>query len=226
MSSARTLRATGANVLCHDRAFKSSEKRGEFEQDGEGLKAAASQNAEELAQEALAKFGRIDILINNDAYPAHRMPIDKADMSLVRETVERLLVQPYEFTAAVTPHMKAQTSGKIIFVTSAAPIGGLKNYSPYAAARGGVNAMVKSLALELASHNIQVNAIAPNFIESPDYFPPELMNDPEKGPRVLKNVPLGRLGTQEEAASLVAYLASQEANFITGQVVSLAGGWA
>ncbi len=226
LSSARALHASGVKVLCHDRAFDSEEKRAAFEKDENGLKAAVNQDPDGLSQEVIETFGRIDILINNDSYPAHRMPIDKADMSVVRETVEHLLLQPYALTAAIAPQMKAQSSGKIIFITSAAPIGGLKNYSPYAAARGGVNAMVKSLALELAAHNIQVNAIAPNFIESPDYFPPKLINDPEKGPRVLKNIPLGRLGTQDEAAALVSYLASRDADFMTGQVIPFAGGWA
>lgn len=89
-----------------------------------------------------------------------------------------------------------------------------------------MNAAVKSLALELGPHNIQVNAVAPNFMESETYFPKTLMNDPVARRKILGNIPLGRLGRPEEAGALIAYLASAKADFVTGQVIALAGGWA
>jgi NAD(P)-dependent dehydrogenase (short-subunit alcohol dehydrogenase family) len=122
--------------------------------------------------------------------------------------------------------MKERGAGKVIFLTSAAPIGGMPNYTAYAAARGAANALIKSLALELAPHNIQVNAIAPNFLDNPDYYPKELMDRPDLAKRVLSQVPLGRLGEQEEAAALIAFLAGDHSGFITGQVIPFAGGWA
>jgi NAD(P)-dependent dehydrogenase (short-subunit alcohol dehydrogenase family) len=140
----------------------------------------------------------------------------------LRATLEALVVRAFERTSAFVPDMKTRGSS----MTSAAPLRGLANYAMYVTARGAANSLAQTLAVELARHNIQVNAVAPNFIESPTYFPPSLMENPETRARILKNIPLGRLGRQEEAASLVAYLASPEADFLTGHVFPIAGGWA
>mgnify|MGYP001249215866 CR=1 FL=1 len=88
--------------------------------------------------------------------------------------MEALVVWPYRLVGAAVPSMNLAGGGKIIVVTSAAPLRGIANYSMYAAGCGAGNAMVKSLSLELASSNIQVKAVAPNYIENPTYFPPEL----------------------------------------------------
>ena len=99
-------------------------------------------------------------------------------------------------------------------------------YAAYAAARGGTNALAVSLARELARHNIRVNAVAPNYIESPSYFPPDLLADEAARAKILRNVPLGRLGTPDEVAALIALLASERGAFITGRVLPVDGGWA
>jgi len=78
----------------------------------------------------------------------------------------------------------------------------------------------------LAPRNIQVNAVAPNYVENPDYFPPELLANEEAMAKILKNIPLKRLGKPEEAAALITFLANPLSGFITGQVIPLAGGWA
>ena len=96
----------------------------------------------------------------------------------------------------------------------------------YVTARGAANALAVTLAKELARDNIQVNAVAPNYVESPDYFPAELLDDPKTRDKILANIPLGRLGEPEELAALIAFLASGKADFITGQVIPFAGGWA
>jgi NAD(P)-dependent dehydrogenase (short-subunit alcohol dehydrogenase family) len=96
----------------------------------------------------------------------------------------------------------------------------------YVAARGGANALAVSLARELAPFNIQVNAVAPNFVESPTYFPPALLADPQALAKITRNIPLGRLGKPGEVGALVAFLASNQADFITGHVMPIAGGWA
>ena len=83
-----------------------------------------------------------------------------------------------------------------------------------------------SLAKELAPFNIQVNAIAPNFVESPTYFPQNLLSDPEALRKITRNIPLGRLAKAEEIAPIAALLASDGSSFITGHVLPFAGGWA
>jgi NAD(P)-dependent dehydrogenase (short-subunit alcohol dehydrogenase family) len=96
----------------------------------------------------------------------------------------------------------------------------------YAAARGGANALALTLSRELAPHNILVNAIAPNYVANPSYFPPSLLADPQALAKIERNIPLGRLGKPEEVGALVAFFAIGECGFVTGHVVPIAGGWA
>jgi NAD(P)-dependent dehydrogenase (short-subunit alcohol dehydrogenase family) len=140
--------------------------------------------------------------------------------------MEALVVWPYRLIGAAVPSMKAARSGKIIMVTSAAPIRGLANYLMYATGRGAGNALVKSLSLELGASNIQVTAIAPNYIENPTYFPPELTDNEAVMKKMLSNIPARRLGQPEEVAELIAFFASDKCGFVTGHVMPVSGGWA
>jgi NAD(P)-dependent dehydrogenase (short-subunit alcohol dehydrogenase family) len=177
-------------------------------------------------QRTLGQHGRIDVCVMNSAFPAERMPVADIDEAKMRAAYEALVFGPMMLARAVASHMKERKSGKMIFCTSAAPLRGLSNYSVYVSARGAMNAAVKALALELGPHNIQVNAVAPNFMESETYFPKKLMADPVVAKKILGNVPLGRLGRPEEAGAMIAYLASPQSDFVTGQTIALAGGWA
>ena len=177
-------------------------------------------------QQALETHGRIDVLINNDAFPAIRAPVEEAKLDDLRAGMEAMLVAPFAMTQAVVPHMKGNKRGKILFITSATPLNGLPNYSMYVAARGAANSLALTLAKELAASNIQVNAIGPNYVENPDYFPDELISNPETLKRITKHIPLGRLGKPQELAALIAFLASDKADWITAQVIPFSGGWA
>lgn len=176
--------------------------------------------------DALAAHGRIDALVNNDAFPAIRAPIADASLDDLRAGLEAMLVAPFALTQAVVPAMRERKQGRIVFVTSATPLRGLPNYSMYVAARGAANALAVSLARELGRDNIQVNAVAPNYVENPDYFPPELVADAATLARIVKPIPLGRLGKPEELGATIAFLASPGAGYLTAQVISVAGGWA
>ena len=213
-STAGVLAGYGATVICHD-----GEPR-------PGLIVAESTEPEALIDEVIAARGRIDTLICNDAYPAVRAPVDEAEPGEMRNALEALVEWPYRLISRAVPHMKTTNAGKIIMVTSAAPLRGLANYSMYATARGAANALVKSLSLELAPFNIQVNAIAPNYIENPTYFPPELLSNEKAMAKILSNIPAKRLGKPEEVAETIAFFASDKCGFITGHVVPIAGGWA
>ncbi len=176
--------------------------------------------------DALAAHGRIDALVNNDAFPAIRAPVADASLDDLRAGLEAMLVAPFALTQAVVPAMRERKRGRIVFVTSATPLRGLPNYSMYVSARGAANALAVSLARELGRDNIQVNAVAPNYVENPDYFPPELVADAETLARIVKPIPLGRLGKPEELGATIAFLASPGAGYLTAQVISVAGGWA
>lgn len=175
---------------------------------------------------ALDAHGRIDVLINNDAFPAIRAPVEDAKLEDFRAGLEAMLVAPFAMAQAVVPHMKAKKSGKILFITSATPLHGLPNYSMYVAARGAANSLALTLAKELAASNIQVNAVGPNYVENPDYFPEELIANPDTLKRITRHIPLGRLGKPQELAALIAFLASDKADWITAQVIPFSGGWA
>ncbi len=224
--SADVLAGHGANVVCHDETFSDSGARGAFIAQHPGVTTAEATEPEALAAEVMAAHGRIDVLICNDAYPAVRAPVDEAEPEEMDRALQSLVAWPYRLIGAVVPGMKDQGSGKVLMITSAAPIRGLANYSMYATARGAGNAMVKSLSLELAAHNIQVNAIAPNYIENPTYFPPELLANEKAMTKMLSNIPAKRLGKPEEVAETIAFFASSRCGFITGHVVPISGGWA
>jgi NAD(P)-dependent dehydrogenase (short-subunit alcohol dehydrogenase family) len=223
---ARELAAHGMRVVCHDSSFSDTAVCAAFGADHPTLNAFPESAAEDLIGRATRELGRVDVLVNNDAFPAIRDPVEHADPADFRAALDSLLIAPFLMSRAVVPQMKARQAGKILFITSAAPLRGLPNYSTYVAARGGANALVVSLARELAPSNIQVNAIAPNFVESPTYFPQELLNDSEALRKITRNIPLGRLAKPDELAALAGFLASPRSDFITGHVLPFAGGWA
>ena len=226
LAAARELAAQGARVACHDASFVEAPAREAFAAENPGLLAVAEQEPRALAEAVAGRFGDVDILVNNDAFPAIRAAAEEARPEDFRAALEALAVAPLALTGAVVPAMKTRRRGKVVFVTSAAPLLGLANYSMYVAARGAANALVLSLARELAPHNVHVNAVAPNYVESPTYFPPALLADPEKRAKMERNIPLGRLGRPEEVAQVIAFLASDGSDFVTGHVMPVAGGWA
>ena len=223
---AAALAAQGATVVCHDRSFADAAAAERFVADSPALALVRAQTPAGIVAQATEARGCIDVVVCNDAGAAVRAPIEAASSDDMRSALEEMVVFPFEMARAVVPQMKARKRGKILFITSATPLRGLPNYSMYVTARGATNALTLSLAQELGRDNIQVNAIAPNYVESPTYFPPELVNDPETLARMTRNIPLKRLGKPEEVAALVAFYASDKSDFITGHVMPFAGGWA
>ncbi|MBI1181104.1 MAG: SDR family oxidoreductase [Alphaproteobacteria bacterium] len=216
----------GASVVCHDPHFADPAAAESFAGGRREIATTAETEPAAIASAAVGQLGHLDVVVSNDAFPAIRAPVDEADAQDFRDALEALVVFPFRMAGAVAPHMKERKAGKILFLTSASALNGLANYSMYAAARAGANGLVKSLAKELGRHNIQVNAIASNYVENPDYFPPELLANKEAYAKMVKNIPLGRLAKPEEAADLVAFYASDRSDFITGNVMPFAGGWA
>ena len=223
---AAALAAQGATVVCHDKSFADAAAADEFAAANPALTAIRAQTPAEIVAAATKACARVDVIVCNDAGAAVRAPIETASPDDMRSALEEMVVFPFEMARAVVPQMKARKRGKILFITSATPLRGLPNYSMYVAARGATNALTVSLAQELGRDNIQVNAIAPNYVESPTYFPPELVNDPETLAKMTRNIPLKRLGKPEEVAALVGFYASDKSDFITGHVMPFAGGWA
>ena len=182
--------------------------------------------SERACTDLIAAAGEIDILVANLAEPPMTGPvqnIDNADWN----TLFDALVHPLMYLVrAVTPQMLDRRAGKIIAVTSAAPLRGIPNNAAYCAARGAQNSFIKAIGLELARANIQANAIAQNYINNDTYYPDDILDDAKFLDHVKRNVPTNKIGAAQETAELAAYLASENCTHMVGQIIPLAGGWA
>jgi len=226
LHAAQEMARQGAKVFCHSASFSDASVLQEFQRRETSLLAVVGVSPEDTVAKAVECGGHLDILVSNDFFPAIRAPIDEASQKDLEATLAALIVTPFRYAAAAAAHMKCRKKGKLLFVTSAAPLRGLSNYSMYVTGRGATNTLAVSLSKELAPFNITVNAIAPNYVESESYFSQDLRQNPAVMEKFAKKVPLGRLGTPEEVAAVISFFASNGSDFVTGQVVPVAGGWA
>ncbi len=189
------------------------------------LASSESLEADGEAQALIERSGKIDTLVANLAVAA---PQTLATEVTADEWVGvfRAMVNPLQaLTQAVLPQMIERKSGKILLMGSAAALRGINRTSSYCAARGAQISYIQAVGVEVARHNIQVNAIAQNFVDNETYFPAEVQENPAFRKRLKSEVPLGRLVTKNEDAMLAAYLCSAAADCYVGQVFPLCGGW-
>ncbi len=168
-----------------------------------------------------AKHGRIDILVNN-AGIQRRAPMPEFKAQDWDDVIATNLTAPFAVSQAVLPGMIERKYGKIVNIASLLSEFGRATVIPYAAAKGGIRQMTRGMAVELAPHNIQVNAIAPG------YFATEmnraLIDNVEFNTWVCKRTPAGRWGEPAEIAGLAVFLSSRAADYMTGQIVFMDGG--
>jgi len=181
--------------------------------------------APDLAQRIVDDAGDIDVLIAHLAIPAPTTPVGDVDEHEWRQVFGHLVDPLPRLARAVLPGMRSRGSGKIIVIGSASALRGMKRTSSYSAARGAQLAWVRAVGVELAREQVQVNAIAQNFVDNPTYFPPQVQADPAFQQRLQREVPLGRLVRGDEDAMFAAYLASAAADCFVGQIFPLCGGW-
>ena len=174
----------------------------------------------------VAAAGTVDVLVLHLSLPAPSTSAQDVTDAEWRDVFAHLVDPMPRLVAAVLPQMLARRSGRILLMGSAAALRGQKRTASSSAARGAQLAYMQSVALELAPHNIQFNAIAQNFVENPTYFPPEVQANPRFQERLKREVPLGRLVSAEEDALFAAYLCSDAAACFVGQVFPVSGGWA
>ena len=176
-------------------------------------------SAENVVKAALDAFGKIDILVNNAGITRDDL-IMRMSPEAWREVLETNLFGAFWMTKAVTRPMLKARGGRIINITSVSGQAGQMGQANYSAAKAGLIGLTKATARELASRGITVNAVAPGFVltELTQDLPDALKEE------ITARTPLGRFGTTEEVANAVAFLASDEAAYITGQVLAVDGG--
>ena len=222
---ALTLARTGADIIVNDIDQNTVENlAGEIA--GLGRKAlifcgsvGSRTDVDAMFTKIKDEFEHLDILVNNAGITRDNMLIKMTDQEW-DQVMDVNLKGLFYCTRAAAEMMKEQAYGKIINLTSVTALSGNVGQANYAASKAGVIGITKTLARELARYQITVNAVAPGFIDTPmtAAIPEEIKQT------IVRGIPLGRAGSSEDVANLVKFLASDEATYITGQVISCNGG--
>ena len=242
-AAAKRLGAEGGRIVVADwtekAAFATAEhlKRNGVEAVAAIVDVGKLAGAEQLMQQAVSAFGRIDVLVNNVGGTIWWQPYTQYSEEQIELELARSLYPTLWCCKAVLPYMIEQKSGAIVNVSSIAGAKGALYRAPYAASKGGVDALTKTLAAENGRHKIRVNAVAPGVTAIPDRVTSRLVLEPGReadaapGTEALmketRQIALGALerqGSVEEQAAVIAFLASEDAGYITGSIIECAGG--
>jgi NAD(P)-dependent dehydrogenase (short-subunit alcohol dehydrogenase family) len=221
------LAALGADVVVHHAGSNPAETLSLIASeggDGVSIRAdlARPDECERLIQETVEVFGGLDVLVNNSGVSIER-PIEELGHDDF-DTLFNINVRgTYLCTRAAVAALAADGGGSVVNLSSAHAFAGHAPAAAYAATKGAINSMTRTVAMELVDRRIRVNAVAPGLVEVPRYFTQDrpVPYDSQTGART---VPWGRVGTPQDIGSMVAFLASDAADFITGQVIYIDGG--
>jgi len=178
---------------------------------------------ERLIETTRSEFGRLDILINNSGIAKVR-PLVEWRPEDWRDVLDVNLVGVFNGCRAAAPYLLAQRAGKVINISSMLAAVGLSGYTVYSATKGAIIAFTRTLGVEWARHNVQVNAIAPGWFATDMSAPAFAPDNPKVAERLLRDIPMRRTGNAEEIGPLAVYLASAASDFMTGQTLFLDGG--
>lgn len=178
-------------------------------------------DVEALVARTLSELGRLDVLVNNSGV-ARVKPLVEWTPEEWRALADTNLFGAIGLCRAAAPHLIAQHAGKVVNVASMLAAIGLSGYTVYSATKGAIVAFTRTLGVEWARHNIQVNAIAPGWFDTEMSAP--AWENPSVGDRLVRDIPARRIGKPEEIGPLAVYLASRASDFMTGQTIYLDGG--
>lgn len=176
----------------------------------------------QLVEQTVVHFGTIDILVNN-AGMIRRAPAAEFPMQDWIDVIQTNLTSVFCLSQAAGRYMLRQGAGKIINIASLLTFQGGITVPSYAASKGGVGQLTKALANEWAARGIQVNAIAPGYMETDNTA--ALRNNPERSRQILERIPAGRWGTPTDIAGAAVFLASRASDYINGHILAVDGGW-
>ena len=212
-------------VKAKDAALQVQQEAGKHGTRVEAFKADVGKHADnqKLVEHTIARLGRLDILVANaGVWNPEDLPIEKMTEKQWDDMIRVNLKSVYSIIHFTVPHMIKQKSGKIIPISSTAGQRGEALHTHYGASKGGVISLTKGLATELARHNILVNCVAPGWVAT-DMSNPVLAT--KAGQKMATTViPLRRAGTPEEIAGPILFVASDLANFMTGEIINVNGG--
>ncbi len=177
------------------------------------------EDCENMIKEIIDTYGKIDVLVNNAGITKDMLLLRMKEKDF-RDVIDVNLVGTFNLTKCASSYMIKAKSGRIINLASVVGIAGNSGQSNYAASKAGIIGFTKSIAKELASRNILVNAVAPGFIQTKMT---EVLSDSVKE-SILEQIPLRKFGTTEDVANVVKFLASEDSKYITGQVIHIDGG--
>lgn len=225
---AESLAAAGAfvGVHCHRSLDGANETLMAIRQlGGDGIVLPGDLSSDVEAIRVVDRFveaaGRLDILVNNAGSPIERRKIEDCPLDLWRQIIDTNLTSAFVVTQRAIPHLKRSGHGAIVNNLSlSVQTGGANGAGPYAVAKGGLQVLTRTLARELAP-DVRVNAIMPGVIETQHH---EVFTTPERMEQYRRETPLGRNGTADEVASVVRFLVSDEARFVTGALMDINGG--
>ncbi len=225
LAVAEVLAACGAKIACVgtnperlQSALEAIRKHG-VEAEGYICNVASTDDVEKTVAAVLEKFGKIDILINN-AGITRDVPLGVMKDEEWDDVIGVNLRGPFLFTRACSKTMRRAKKGRIVNMSSVSGLIGNKGQANYSASKAGLIGFTRTASKELAGKNVTVNAVAPGFIETDmtAVLPAAMMTE------VKNRIPLGRLGVTEDVANAVLYFVSDEASFVTGQVLTVDGG--
>ena len=223
---ALTLAQNGYDIAINYRTENDALKETKKQIEEKGVKCLTVQgdvsnfeDCEKFVKEIIEEYGKIDVLVNNAGITKDTllMRMKKEDFE---DVIDTNLVGTFNVTKNVISHMMKARSGRIINISSVVGVAGNAGQTNYSASKAGMIGFTKSLAKEVASRGILVNAVAPGFIETgmTDVLKEDIKEE------IAKSIPLKRIGTTQDVANLVKFLAGEDSTYITGQVINVDGG--